>query len=373
MLLLATEVWRHGGIQRYMKMILRIAEDREQPCDVLSVLDDVDTKSPDGSEYIGCRGSKSEYIFRAVMLALRGRARRIIVGHVGLLPVAWALRAAGLTDEYILVLHGIESWRRLRWIYRVAARKAYRIVATTAYTAREFCYLNGSDHPRCLIIPLAGSVQTRYFRRSAPKSELRLMTVARLAAADRYKGLDCLLASVRLGLDSGAKLTLQIVGSGDDLERLRNVAVSLGLQDVVRFRGALADSELEQVYRESHVFVMPSKKEGFGIVYLEAMASGLPCIAANHGGVPEVIEHGETGFLVEYGDDEQIAFYLRSLLESAVLYESLSRGARRKAESFGFEAMTAAWAKVFKAPEAARGLNEAGERHADTTIVVRKS
>ena len=305
MLLLAAEVWGHGGIQRYMKMILRIAEVHHQPCDVLSVHDDVDTPSPDGSAYIGCCGSKWKYCFEALRFAVRGKARKIIVGHVGLLPVAWILQMTRFTDEYTLVLHGIEAWRRLGCIQRIAARRAKCIVATTAYTAREFCYFNGIDRRRCSIVPLAGDIQARQFNRSAPERELQLMTVSRLSAADRYKGFDCLLASVRLGLDCGLPLTLQIVGSGDDIERLRGIANSLGIQNALRFRGALADAELEQVYRESHVFVMPSKKEGFGIVYLEAMAAGLPCIGANHGGVPEVVEHRVLGDDQHGADDLQ--------------------------------------------------------------------
>jgi len=373
MLLLATEVWSHGGIQRYMKVILRIAKTHQQPCDVLSVLDNAGITAPSDSVYIGCEGSKSRFCFEAVGLALRGKTRKIIVGHVGLLPVAWILRMAGATDEYTLVLHGIEAWRRLGWIQRFAAQRAKSVIATTAYTAREFCYFNEIDFGRCAVIPLAGDMQTRQFTRPAPERELQLMTVSRLSAADRYKGFDCILEAMRLGLDSGLPLKLQIIGTGNDLERLRDLAISLGIQDQVRFRGALTDAELEQVYSESHVFVMPSKKEGFGIVYLEAMAAGLPCIAANHGGVPEVVEHGEAGFLVEYGDTAQIVFYLRALLESPELYDSLSQGARRRAgQDLGFAAMADSWTKLFKQPEPGVNLGGVPDRKQGPEIVARE-
>jgi phosphatidylinositol alpha-1,6-mannosyltransferase len=373
MLLLATEVWGHGGIQRYMKMILRIAEVHRQPYDVLSVIDNADTATPDVLAYFGCGGSKLQYCFEAVRFGLHGKARKVIVGHVGLLPVAWALRMVGFTKEYTLVLHGIEAWQRLGWMQRLAAGRAKSVIATTTYTAREFCYFNEIDHERCMVIPLSGDIQARQFDRLPPERELRLMTVSRLSAADRYKGFDCLLASVRRGLECGLPLTLQIVGSGDDSERLRAVASSLGIQDFIRFRGSLTDAELEQVYSESHVFVMPSKKEGFGIVYLEAMATGLPCIGANHGGVPEVIEHGKSGFLVEYDDAEQIVCYLRALLESPELYGSLSHGARRRAEDLGFDAMAHCWgAKVFKVLECLPGLRNVSEKKDRPAVVVRE-
>src|SRR5258707_1386423 len=124
MLLLATEVWRHGGIQRYMKLILRIAEAHQHPCDVLSFIDAADTVTPDVLAYFGCGGNKWRYCFEAVRFGLHGKARKVIVGHVGLLPVAWALRLVRFTKEYTLVLHGIEAWRRLSWIQRLGARGA---------------------------------------------------------------------------------------------------------------------------------------------------------------------------------------------------------------------------------------------------------
>src|SRR5438067_1188353 len=121
MLLLATDVSTHGGIQRYMRMILRITEAHHRPCDVLSVIDDAHTVSGE-TEYIGCRGSKWKFCVEAFRFAVRRKARQLIVGHVGLLPVAWVLHTMRFTEEYTLVLHGIEAWRRLGWIHRIAAR-----------------------------------------------------------------------------------------------------------------------------------------------------------------------------------------------------------------------------------------------------------
>src|ERR1700685_558630 len=134
MLLLATEVWGHGGIQRYMRMILRIAGAHQQTCDVLSLMDDAYTSSYQRI-YVGSSRSKVTYCLVAIRLARLAKAREIIVGHVGLLPIAWILRLMRFTEEYTLVLHGIEAWRRLGWLDRAAARAAKSVIATTAYTA----------------------------------------------------------------------------------------------------------------------------------------------------------------------------------------------------------------------------------------------
>ena len=100
---------------------------------------------------------------------------------------------------------------------------------------------------------------------------------------------------------------------------------------------------MASLFRECHVFAMPSKKEGFGIVYVEAMLAGMPCIGANHGGTPEVIEHCESGFLIEYHDVSQFVFYLGCLVEIPGLYESMSAKARVRAEYFSYQTLEKTW------------------------------
>jgi glycosyltransferase involved in cell wall biosynthesis len=247
-------------------------------------------------------------------------------------------------ENYTVVLHGLEAWYRHSWLTRKAARGASCIVATTTYTAREFCYLNGLDAKRCIVIPLATDSRTPAMLPAAPEGHMRLLAVSRLSTADRYKGIDILLRAIRMGLDEGLALRLDIVGDGNDASRLKDLTERLGIQNSVTFRGSVPDEDLDQLYRSSHVFVMPSKKEGFGIVFLEAMAVGLPCIGGNHGGTPEVIHHGVSGYLVEFGDIEQLVFYFRVIGESAELYSLLSRAARHRAmRVLGFDNMAKSW------------------------------
>jgi phosphatidyl-myo-inositol dimannoside synthase len=99
---------------------------------------------------------------------------------------------------------------------------------------------------------------------------------------------------------------LRVMGQGDDLPRLRQLADDLGLPGAVEFLGFVSDEELQAQLRQCALFALPSKKEGFGLVFLEAMAQGRPCLGAQAGGIPEVLTP-ETGILVEYGDVAQIA------------------------------------------------------------------
>jgi glycosyltransferase involved in cell wall biosynthesis len=351
-LLLTTEIWRsHGGIQRYNRVIARILGDSSEPFGVLTLLDaDSDRPAEEASlAVVCCAGNKLTFCWQALRVTIRTRPRVAIVGHVGLLPIAWALRQLGLIDRYAVVLHGIEAWGRLSWLSRVAARKATAVIATTRYTAREFCFHNDLEKLKCAVIPLASSFRDPPFHPRTVTSGCKMLVVTRLSFADVYKGLDTLLLAVRYGRDQGWNLTLDVIGDGNDKKRLEDLACSWNIQGAVHFRGSVSDEELEGALRECHVFALPSKKEGFGIVYLEAMAAGLPCIGANHGGTPEVIEHGETGFLIEYGDAEQLAFYLRALMESPGLYAAMSEAARRRAtETLTIKTMADSWESLLQ-------------------------
>ena len=100
---------------------------------------------------------------------------------------------------------------------------------------------------------------------------------------------------------------LVIAGRGPDEENMRNRVFELGLGQVVRFAGHLGDKSLKDLYSCSWIAVFPSSYEPFGIVALEAMATGVPCIVGNVGGFDEIIEHGKTGLKVEPGDPIKLA------------------------------------------------------------------
>jgi glycosyltransferase involved in cell wall biosynthesis len=109
-------------------------------------------------------------------------------------------------------------------------------------------------------------------------------------------------------------VSLRIVGTGPELPRLRREARSLHVADRVEFLGHIPFSALAAEYRRADLFCLPSRQEGFGIVFLEAMAAGLPIVAARAAAVPEVVSDGECGILVAPGNSEGLAFALARLL-----------------------------------------------------------
>jgi glycosyltransferase involved in cell wall biosynthesis len=105
---------------------------------------------------------------------------------------------------------------------------------------------------------------------------------------------------------------------------------SLGLEDGVLFEEDLDDDELADRYRRCTVFVMPSGQEGFGIVFLEAMRFGKPCIGGSVGGTPDVIDDGRTGFLVPFGDVDALESAVKRLVENPELAREMGWAGRRK-------------------------------------------
>jgi len=144
--------------------------------------------------------------------------------------------------------------------------------------------------------------------RFAPKGEVLLVSVGRL---QRRKGHDLVLTALARWRDTDPMVHYLIAGDGDYRHVLEQQVRDAALGDRVTFVGAIADAALPGLYAAADVFVMPNRSdgvdfEGFGIVFLEAAASGLPCIAGNSGGAPEAIEDGQTGCLVSGNDADEL-------------------------------------------------------------------
>ncbi len=320
--LLASEVCTRGGIQSFMLRIAdliadSLGEDNASKGYCISLNDSCSDLSrhpamPGTLAVWGAARSKKRLITHIMLDAPRTDV--LFVGHLSFAPVAYLMKKLGRVRRYHVILHGIEAWKRVAVIDRLALRAATNIVATTCFTAEECARHNGLSSKHFRVIPLCADE-----RKVDPSpsfnlhGKFKLLCVARQDVRERYKGFEHVFEAIGRLLPAHPGIHLNLVGTGNDQERLKAEAKKLGVHDQVTFWGALPDAELAAAYQHCDVFVMPSKNEGFGIVFLEAMRHGKPCIGGNHGGTPYVIEHERSGYLVEYGDVESICRYLSRL------------------------------------------------------------
>jgi glycosyltransferase involved in cell wall biosynthesis len=168
-------------------------------------------------------------------------------------------------------------------------------------------------------------------------------TVANLRAE---KGLEVLLAAAARVVRDRPGTVFQLVGNGTMRERLEAQARELGLGDAVRFLGHRED--VPEVLHGSDLFVLPSRSEAFPNGVVEGMAAGLPVVASDVGGIPELIEHERNGLLVPVGDDQALAAALLRLIDDPVKAAALAAAARDTIQrGYSFERMVAAFEALY--------------------------
>ena len=301
-------------------------------------------------EVLGCNGSKLGFVLRATLCALKYPNSLLIVGHIRQSPVAWLLRKLRLTHSHSLLIYGYEAWGKLALLQGLATHKARSVITISKYTASQFGKYNSVPLKKIEIVPPSlpeAAIAALPGTRREDSEVFRVLSVGRLQKGHELKGFDQILKSMVRVKAAGREFHLNIVGDGDDLGRLQNLAESLGVARNVTFLGRVSNQERTEQYKRCDVFVLPSQKEGFGIVFTEAMSFGKPCIGGDNGGTPEVIEHGITGYLVGHEDVKQLSRYLVRLSDSPELCKELGRNGYQKVlDCYTFASMKSKWFNV---------------------------
>ena len=207
---------------------------------------------------------------------------------------------------------------------RIHARRADIVVATSAYSASRVVAHYAVPSGRVRVV--AEPIELDRWRRALDSAEAfprqgpSILCVAHLYPRKEVATL--LAAMTRLP----GEAALRVAGDGPELNRLRTLTGRLGLTRRVEFLGHVSFARLAAEYRRADIFCLPSRQEGFGIVFLEAMAAGLPIVAARATAVPEVVADGECGILVPPGDESTLAAALERLLGDAIERRRLAEG-----------------------------------------------
>jgi len=257
----------------------------------------------------------------------RQKPDKIISTHINFGPVAqFAHRSLGI--PYKLVAHGIDVNEHLSPLKKSALRGAAQIIAVSSWTRLRLLDVGGIDPSRIAVLP--NTVSGKEFTVKPESTVLRnryalspgekvILTVARLGPTTSlagYKGCDRILEALGSVKSEVGSVRYIIVGQGPDRARLEALAKEKNVADCVTFAGFVPDAELADHYRLADVYAMPSTGEGFGIVYLEAMACGTPAIAGNLDGSVDALDCGRLGLLVNPLDAHEIAAAIVRILRN---------------------------------------------------------
>jgi phosphatidylinositol alpha-1,6-mannosyltransferase len=279
-------------------------------------------------------------------IAFTGRLSRDILirrpswmmfSHIGLTRAQKGI-PPGLRRPYGVFLHGVEAWNRLSATDRSMLRGASLRVANTKYTACRVMQANpeiGTVEACQLALTTASPGGTPLPDDQLPpaiadsRNNIVLM-VGGLRANQAYKGHDQVIQAWPAVVAGAPGAHLVIAGDGDDRLRLEVLARESGAGGTITFTGFASDALLAACYDRASLFVMPSRGEGFGLVYVEAMAHGVPCIGSRHDAAGDVIVDGKTGMLVEQDDIAAIARAIVSLLRDPERRRAMGDAARSR-------------------------------------------
>ena len=316
-----------GGIQRYTLGLVRALGELLGAENVRCVAIPESADQKDRGRFSA--SLKLRFGLQALWESLRWRPDLIVCAHLALGPVGRRLASLRRRPYWVMV-YGIEAWVVLPEGRRDALRHADKVIGITDFSQQQVVRQHQVDPKRMASLPCTLDESLLQVEPAQPGARFGIpdvspmvLTVARLAASERYKGHDVMLQALPMAVAKVPNLVYVIVGDGDDRPRLGELSRELGVDEHVVFTGEVSDADLAGLYQRSQVFAMPArtvfddrdaKGEGFGIVFLEAMAFGKPVIGPNYGAPAEIMRDGEHGLLVDPDDAGKVADALVSLL-----------------------------------------------------------
>lgn len=307
-----------GGIAQYNRDFLTALVDGRAVSSITVVprLAPDPPSPPEMIRQLRPRSQRTVYSLAALKCALSHRFDIVFCGH--LFMASLALRIARISGAKLIVqTHGIEAWPKPSRFQQAAFEAADLVLCVSRYTRGAVLKWASISPNRVIVLPNTVRAVFVPGDSSALRSELGLegkrilLTVARLSSKDSYKGHERVIAMLPQLIAKGHDIIYVIAGEGHQRARLEAVALRTVGPDRVRFLGAVDLETLVKLYRIADLFVMASSGEGFGIVFLEAMACGTPAVGLQAGGATDALANGELGTLTT---EDQLAFTLDRML-----------------------------------------------------------
>lgn len=314
---------REGGIQSYVKDIFRAYLDltNQKNAEVFLLRDRLGLPNPFESSRLQFHYFKAQSpqmgrvrLAAALLICLlQRRPQHVFCGHINLAVMVQTL-CQPLGIPYTVLTYGKEVWEPLPSRYRRALQHSAGIWTISRYSRDRVCTVNGIDPQLIQFLPCTidgdaftpGPKLLALVERYGIAGAKLLMTVARLWSGDIYKGVDVTIRALPKIAQVFPEVKYLVIGRGDDQPRLARLAQNLGVGERVIFAGFVPTTQLVEHYRLADAYVMPSQ-EGFGIVYLEAMACGVPVLSGDADGSADPLQDGCLGWRVPHRDPEAVA------------------------------------------------------------------
>jgi glycosyltransferase involved in cell wall biosynthesis len=296
-----------GGIQTFNKYFISALEDIKNEvenfnAELLSIYDnDKDIQS--NLKFTTLNNNKLmsfQYILKNYK-----NYNTFIFAHINLAPLAIFLKLLNPNAKIYFCTHGIEIWKKLP-IYTEWIMNKSTILTVSNFSKKQLIKYNKALKdiklfPNCIKHNELSKILDNPYK----KNEFNILSVTRLSEGEKLKGIDTMIKTIPLLKEKIPNLKYSVIGKGEDLIRLKKLAKDLNVENYISFLGFVDD--INAYYQHCDIFSLPSKKEGFGIVYLEAMQYKKPVIGVNYGGPTDVIQDGKTGYLCEYDDIDCLA------------------------------------------------------------------
>lgn len=314
-----------GGIEKVSRQVGKALyeltlNDEQDNFTVLSMYDrqeDMNEKYFPRTAFKGYSQKKALFICDAIRKGIQKDI--VVLSHINLLLAGFLIRLLSPKTKLVMFAHGIEVWEPLSASRKWMLKHCDLILAVSQFTRDKLVEIQGIPEDKIrvlnncldpfLAMPVSSEKETALKQRYHIRDQdTVLMTLTRLSSKEKYKGYDSVLSAVPELKKQYPHLKYLIVGKYDEAEKKRLDAIidALGLGNDIIFAGFIPDEELAAHFQIADLYIMPSKKEGFGIVFIEAMYYGKPVIAGNRDGSADALCHGQFGLLVNPDDPAEI-------------------------------------------------------------------
>lgn len=320
-----------GGLQQFNRRLINALSRLGKTQVVLRSDTAHDIPRETGVRFLAAGNSKALFAVKGLFAALRSDA--LFVAHINLMPLAVIAKIIRPNLRVVLMTHGDEVWddalyRKRRPWDRICLSIVDHISAVSEHTAAKVSEKFGVDPFVVGVLPNAVDSVHEAMPGCRPPNEV--LCVTRLARHDRGKNVDSLLHAMALVLQERPETHLTIIGDGPLRPELEALSSCLGLRRAVTFKGRVTHDVLDEAYRNATVFALPSSKEGFGIVFLEAWQRGVPVITGTEDAARTLVEEGIDGFSVHHDDHDALARRLLLLLRNPFQAAAMGRAGETK-------------------------------------------